>query len=216
MLGRAKIVAAAIALADEAGASALTMKAVAEKLGSYSPMALYRYVISKDGLIDLMLDAATSELTIPSRPSPDWRGDLRTLAMQTRQLCKQHRWYAQLVHTRPPTGPHMMRRTEFMLAVLVAQGMTTAQAMTYATLIDRHIFGSGLQEAEEVAMNQRYELEEPAEFMAQIAAVHELAAADGRLPHLTNWLASPTGPPPDERFELGLGFLLDGIAGQLS
>ena len=51
---------AAIALADEAGPTALTMKAVAARLGPYSPMALYRYVYSKDGLVDLMLDAATA------------------------------------------------------------------------------------------------------------------------------------------------------------
>src|ERR1041385_4432168 len=42
-LGRAEIVAAAIGLADEAGPEALTMKAVAARLGSYSAMALYRY-----------------------------------------------------------------------------------------------------------------------------------------------------------------------------
>jgi hypothetical protein len=40
----------------------------------------------------------------------------------------------------------------------------------------------------------------------------DLAAATGRLPHLTGWLAHPAGLPPDEQFSLGLGFLLDGIA----
>ena len=43
-------------------------------------------------------------------------------------------------------------------------------------------------------------------------AVHDLAAATGRLPRLTRWLAHPAGPPPEEQFSLGLGFLLDGIA----
>ncbi len=71
-LGRAEIVAAAIGLADEEGPAALTMKAVAARLGPYSAMALYRYVHSKDGLIDLMLDAATAE--IPGRPSRDLTG----------------------------------------------------------------------------------------------------------------------------------------------
>jgi hypothetical protein len=42
--------------------------------------------------------------------------------------------------------------------------------------------------------------------------VHDLAAATGRLPHLTSWLAYPSGPSPEEQFALGLGFLLDGIA----
>jgi hypothetical protein len=47
-----------------------------------------------------------------------------------------------------------------------------------------------------------------------MATVHDLAAA-GRYPHLTSWLAHPSGPSADEQFDLGLGFLLDGIATRL-
>ena len=39
-------------------------------------------------------------------------------------MTKRHPWYAALYHTRPPAGPHMMRRLEFMLQVLTAQGAT--------------------------------------------------------------------------------------------
>ena len=39
---------AAIGLADEERPDALTMQAVAAQLGSYSAMALYRYVQSKE------------------------------------------------------------------------------------------------------------------------------------------------------------------------
>jgi AcrR family transcriptional regulator len=214
-LGREEIVAAAIALADEAGPAALTMKAVAARLGPYTAMALYRYVHSKDGLVDLMLDAATAEIPVPDQPGPDWRADLRALAAHTREMTERHPWYAVLFHTRPPVGPHMMRRLEFMLAVLTAQGASTATAMTYAALIDRHIFGSALQEAEEARISRRYGLDDEASLAAAMAAVHGLAAASGRYPHLASWLAQPTGPSPDEQFAIGLGFLIDGIARQL-
>src|SRR4051812_18786511 len=105
-LGREEIVAAAIGLADEAGPPALTMKAVATRLGPYSPMALYRYVNNKDGLVDLMLDAATAEIPLPELPGRDWRADLQTLAVDTREMTARHPWYALLLHTRPPAGPH--------------------------------------------------------------------------------------------------------------
>ncbi len=215
LLGREEIVAAAIGLADEAGPDALTMKAVADRLGSYSAMALYRYVHSKDGLVDLMLDTATAEIPVPARPGPNWRADLRALAGQTRQMTKRHPWYAALYHTRPPAGPHMMQRLEFMLQVLTAQGASTPEAMTYAALIDRHIFGSGLQEAEEARMSRRLGLDDEAALTAAMATVHDLAAASGRYPTLTSWLAHPVGSSPDEQFGLGLGFLLDGITTQL-
>ena len=213
-LGRPEIVAAAISLADEAGPAALTMKAVAARLGPYSAMALYRYVHSKEGLVDLMLDAVTAEIGRPGGPGPDWRADLEDLAAQTRQMTRRHPWYPALFHTRPPAGPHMMARLEFMLEVLTARGATTAEAMTYAALIDRYIFGSGLQEAEEARMSQEHGLDDDAALGTAMATVHDLAAA-GRYPHLTSWLAHPSGPSADEQFDLGLGFLLDGIATRL-
>ena len=214
-LGREEIVVAAIALADEAGSGALTMKAVAARLGPYTAMALYRYVYNKDGLVDLMLDAATAEIPRPAQPGPDWRADVLELAGQTRLMIKRHPWYAMLIHTRPPVGPPLMQRLEFMLQVLTARGTGTAAAMTYAALIDRHIFGSGLQEAEEARMSQRHGLDDDASLTAAMGAVHDLAAAGGRFPLLASWLAQPAGSPADEQFDLGLGFLLDGIAAHL-
>ncbi len=214
-LGREEIVDAAISLADESGASAVTMKAVAQRLGSYSAMALYRYVYSKDGLVDLMLDAAAAEAALPADPGPDWRADLRDVAFATRAMIARHPWYARLSHTRPPTGPHQMERIEFTLAVLTGQGAPLHAAMSYAALIDRHILGSGLQEAEEDRASQRAGLTDGAALLAAFAPVHDLAAADGRFPLLASWLAAPSGPSPDEQFRLGLEFLLDGIATRL-
>jgi AcrR family transcriptional regulator len=215
LLGREEIVAAAILLADEAGPGALTMKAVAARLGPYSPMALYRYVRSKDGLVDLMLDAASAEIAVPGRPGTAWRDDLAALAAGTREMTKRHPWFAALYHTRPPVGPHMMARVEFMLQVLTGQGASTAEAMTYAALIDRHILGSALQEAEEAQMSRRYALDDAAGLADAMAVVRDLAAAGGRYPRLASWLAQPIGPSTDEQFALGLGFLFDGIATQL-
>jgi hypothetical protein len=169
-------------------------------------------VHSKDGLVDLMLDAATAEIPRPAQPGPDWRADLEELAAQTRQMLRRHPWYAALYHTRPPAGPHMMERLEFMLAVLTAQGASTAEAMTYAAMVDRYILGSALQDTEEARMSQEHGLDDEATLRSAMNAVHELAAATGRLPRLTSWLAHPAGPPPEEQFSLGLGFLLDGIA----
>ncbi len=200
---------AAIAVADEEGPAAMTMKAVAARLGPYSAMALYRYVHSKEGLVDLMLDAAAAEIPLPAGPGDDWRADLRGLALESRRMTARHPWYAVLFHTRPPAGPHGMRRLEFVLAVLAGQGASVAEAMTYAALIDRHILGSALQEAEEARYGQGEDL------YAAITTLHALAVADGRLPHLTGWLARPEGLAPDEQFGLGLDFLLDGIATHL-
>ncbi len=201
-LDRAGIVAAAIAVADESGAAAVTMKAVATRLAC-TPMALYRHVRNKDGLVDLMLDAVAAE--IPLTPG-GWRPALHTLALESRAMIKRHPWFAELVHTRPPAGPHQMARLEFMLATLTAHGATLAEAMTQSAMLDRHVVGAGLQEATE----SRFE---PADLHAALSDMHTRAV--GTYPTLAEWLAAPGGPSMDDQFELVLGFLLDGIATRL-
>jgi hypothetical protein len=77
-----------------------------------------------------------------------------------------------------------------------------------------NISWAGPQEAQEARFERSQGIDSPEKLLAAIASVHELAAADGRVP-LTRWLANPAGPTPDEQFEVGLGFLLDGIARSL-
>jgi AcrR family transcriptional regulator len=211
-LGRDAIVRAAIAVADEGGPQALTMAAVARRLGSYTPMALYRYVSSKDGLTDLMLDHVAGEIALPGQPGPDWRADLRAIALASWDMVMQHTWFAQLVHARPPLGPNMMRRTEIILQILTRQGAPVDEAMTYAALLDRHVFGGALHAAEERAMRERYGI---VDMKDMTAAISDLAVADGRYPMLSTWMASPSPVSPDEQLELSLIFLFDGIAAQL-
>lgn len=201
-LGRERIVAAAVALADRG--EPVTMKAVAAALGDYTPMALYRHVGSKDGLVDLMLDAVAGEVPVPS-PGPDWRADLHAAAVETRRMITRHPWFPRLFHTRPPAGPQVMRRLEFKLTVLVNAGASLVDAMTYAAMIDRHVLGSGLQE----------EIEGGPVDPAVFGEVRELASA-ADLPLFSAWLSAPSGPTVEEQFELGLGFLLDGIAARLA
>jgi AcrR family transcriptional regulator len=214
-LSREQIVLAAVAVADERGAHALTMAAVARRLGPYSPMALYRYVSSKDGLVDLMLDHVIAEVELPPKPGRAWRSDIEAIASRTWEMVMRHGWYAQLVYSRPPLGPNMMRRTEAMLQILTRRGASPADAMTYAALIDRHIFGSAMQDVEEREMEQRYGLTSAHEVATAITAVRDLAAASGNYPLLSAWMADPRVATPTDQFELSLGFLLDGLAGQL-
>lgn len=165
-------------------------------------MALYRYVSSKDGLIDLMLDHVIGEVELPTQPSRTWRADVQAIASSTWAMLMRHGWYAQLVYSRPPLGPNMLRRTETMLGILTRQGASSADAMTYAALIDRHIFGSALQTVEERAMEQRYGLTDAKEMARAITAVRDLAAASGDHPLLSQWMATPDIASPTEQFEL--------------
>lgn len=106
-------------------------------------------------------------------------------------------------------------RSEAMLQILTGRGASPADAMTYAALIDRHIFGSALQHVEERGMERRYGVTDSGQVANAITAVRDLATASGDYPTLSTWMADPHVATPTEQFDLSLGFLLDGIAAQL-
>src|ERR1700716_1882023 len=86
-----RIVAAAMALADREGLAAITIRRLAVDLDA-APMALYRYVDTKDDVLELLVDAAYADMTLPEHPSGAWRSDLRTAAHAVRATVKRHPW----------------------------------------------------------------------------------------------------------------------------
>ena len=64
-IARAQVLAEALGLADEEGLEALTMAALAERLG-VTPMALYRHVANKADLLDGVVEVLLTEF--PPRP----------------------------------------------------------------------------------------------------------------------------------------------------
>ena len=93
----------AIALGDERGLEAVSVRQVAERLG-VTPMALYRHIGGKDGLLDGVADALYAEIELP-RPDEDWWDGLQRLAHATRRVLLAHVWSVPLF-ARPLAGPH--------------------------------------------------------------------------------------------------------------
>ena len=213
-LTRAAVVRAAVSVADEAGAAGLTMAAVAGRLGEYSAMALYRYVDSKDGLVDLMLDHVVAEIPLPDPAAGDWRAQLREVALDSWAMARRHVWYAQLVHTRPPLGPNLLRRTEALLRTLTATGLELPEALSYVQMLDRHVYAAALADAEERAMLRTYGVDDDGAFEAAVQELRQVVAA--RHPLLGRWMAAPVGPTAEEQLARGLDFLLDWIAGRIA
>ena len=77
-LSLSAIVDAAIEIIDEGGESFLTMRRLAERLGS-SPMALYWYVASRAELLAVIRDAAIAPVRAAVERSEGWRNALESL-----------------------------------------------------------------------------------------------------------------------------------------
>src|SRR4051794_19559874 len=75
-LSPAKIVDAAVMLADRGGLAGLTIRRLAQDLG-FSAMAVYRHIESRDELLILIVDAALGEPTDAVTTAPSWQEGLR-------------------------------------------------------------------------------------------------------------------------------------------
>jgi AcrR family transcriptional regulator len=209
-LTRERVVQAAIALADEEASGHITMRTLAERLGVRSPMALYRYVGSKDGLADLMTDEVYGGFTVAT--GQGWRPALRELGLTGWQAVRRHPWFARLAFSRPPLGPNALALYEAALGELDPLDLPAATRMGFVNTVLGHVFGSGLALLEEQSMRSRIGVESDAELSDAAAPYHARIAAAGAHPHFSRWVADPQrhAPAPQD-FETILEWLLDGL-----
>jgi AcrR family transcriptional regulator len=132
-LDRATVLAAAAELADAEGLAAVTMRRVAQVLGT-APMTLYTYVPGKAELLDLMLDAVYVQMPRTGTTGQPWRQRVTAVAEENRALFEAHPWAATVSTTRPPLGPGLMVKYEHELSALDDLGLDDVEmdaALTY-------------------------------------------------------------------------------------
>src|SRR2546421_897634 len=114
-LTRERVVAEALAVISADGAQALSMRAIAARLGVV-PGALYRHVRSKEQLYDLVLDAVLAEVDCQADPRAAWPGQVATLAHRLRAILEDHPGIAALLKARDPISPASLALAEAFLA----------------------------------------------------------------------------------------------------
>jgi len=113
---RAEITAAAVAIADREGLDAVSMRRVATELGT-GAASLYRYVDTREDLLDLMIDATGSEYVFAA-PTGDWLADLLGISDQAQAIMWRHPWLPSLLITRSVLGPNGLVLLEHVLEAL--------------------------------------------------------------------------------------------------
>ncbi|MER7281493.1 helix-turn-helix domain-containing protein [Dactylosporangium sp. NPDC000244] len=113
---REEIVAVAVALADADGLAAVSMRAVAAKLGTGAG-SLYRYLSSRDDLLELMADAVIGGL----EPFPEAADPIDALVLLARRqlaLYQRHTWLIEVVQQAKGFGPNSLAYLDHCLGVL--------------------------------------------------------------------------------------------------
>ena len=131
---RAEITTAAVELADQEGLDAVSMRRVAAALGT-GAASLYRYVATRDDLLDLMMDSIAAEYDL-APVSGNWHADLLDVAVQARRILLRHHWLPTLVVTRPTLGPHAVDLLEHVLDALAAHPASAARKLEAFALMN--------------------------------------------------------------------------------
>jgi AcrR family transcriptional regulator len=199
---RARISAAAVALADTDGLGAVSMRRIASVLGT-GPASLYRYVDSRDELLELMADAVAGELDLSRPPSGDWRADLVALAHQLRDAYRRHPWLLDLVPGRVGIGPRAVDQLEYALAALAGVDVAGPVKLEAVAMLN------GI-----VALAVRTELsvgDSTASWSAAQAEFLGAVVSAGGHPHLAAALADAPPVPEDAILDRILPRMLAGL-----
>lgn len=143
-LDRARVVGAAVSLADDKGVTGVTMRAVAGSLG-VEAMSLYNHVRGRDDLLDGMVDAVFAEIELPAGET-DWRDAMRRRADSARAVLRRHPWAVGLLDSRSAPGQATLRHHDAVLGALRAGGFSVAGAARAFSVIDSYLYGFVLQE----------------------------------------------------------------------
>jgi AcrR family transcriptional regulator len=188
-------VAAAVALADTQGLGAVSMRSVASALGTAAP-TLYRYLTSREDLLDLMTDAVVAELRPHPAPAPDgdgWLGSMLTLGRAQLALHRRHPWLLDLAGRTSGVGPEGLAWFDACLRALEPLDAPSRAKLEAVAVM------TGL-----VVLVARAE---------QAPAASPFAGRDlSAYPHLVAALTSPPTPAPEEDlFDRALRSLLVGL-----
>jgi AcrR family transcriptional regulator len=211
-LDRERIVAAAVALADEGGLEAVSLRKVAARLNA-GPMRLYGYISTKDELFDLMLDEVNAEI-LPEEQPGDWRETLRVLAHRTRQAALRHEWLADLLGGRPTLGPNGLAVTEAKLAAL--DGLADLDTVMHAVAtVSAYVTGAIRREIANLRAERVTGLSKRDWQRASGPHLTKMLAT-GRFPALAKAVHNGMDMDAEASFAIGLDWILDAVAAKLN
>jgi AcrR family transcriptional regulator len=160
----------------------VSMRQVAAEIGTGAG-SLYRYVDTRDDLIDLMADHVSGEYDLGA-PSGDWLGDLVEVGLQAREIYRRHPWMADLAISHPVVGPNAIEVIEHVLAVLADRPVSDGDKLIAFAMLNAVVAS--------VAQNER----SPTDRLAGARRYLAHVAAEGKHPHLAA-LEFPSPPTED-------------------
>jgi AcrR family transcriptional regulator len=142
---RQQILDAALAIADEQGLDAVTMRAVAARIG-VTAMALYPHVRSKDDLVDGLVGRLLAELSLPDPAAMGWSDRLRTIGWSAREVAHRHPAVVPLLFARPAVTPEAVLVVEAVYQALLDAGVPDGEVPRVERMVSTFVLGYAISE----------------------------------------------------------------------
>jgi AcrR family transcriptional regulator len=209
-LTRDRIVDAAMRLLVDQGYDAVSMRKVAQALGT-GPASLYAHVANKKELDQLLVNRAAQDMKLPEKPDPDrWQEQLKDAMREMLRVMRANPGVARAAIGQVPLGEQAMLSTERILGILKAGNLPDQVAAWAVDLIPLYVTAVAFEETVQGAM--AWTKEDIEGFVAGLRDYFQSLPAD-RFP-LTIALAGAmtAGASGDERFEFGITVITAGLA----
>ena len=207
-LSRELIIKEALALLEEHGPGALSMRRLADRLG-VAPTALYTHVRSKADLIDGLIDQVYAGLTLNPDPSGDWAQQLTTLSQQVRDHLHAHPAVVPYALQQPGLGPHSLRLGEAIYNVLRPAGFSDQAVVGTVYALLTYILGFVALEIPRAGSDPQTSDEFVRRMWAFFAAL-----PPGEFPHTVQLAAQLARISTDDQFQFGIRTFLAGLQAQ--
>ena len=198
----------ALAVADDDGLEAVTMRRLAGELG-VEAASLYHYVKNKNQILDGLVELVAAEIERPM-PSTDWRAAVSDRANHTRAGLRRHPWAVSLMASRTSPGPATLGLLEAGIRCFREGGFSVPQAAHAISVVDGYVHGFVLQEV-------NLPFRDESELAAMTGAIMDTFPAS-EFPYLFEMTVEHVLKPGydyGKEFDSGLTVVLEGVAALL-
>ena len=215
-LNKDRVLLAAVALADERGIDALTMRNLAEELG-VEAMSLYYHVANKEALLDGIVEVLGREIEdalggfgVPD--GIDWKTALRSRILTARSVMLEHPWAPGVLESRTTMSMVLTHYFDGLLGIMREGGFS--YDLGHHAM---HALGSR-------ALGFSQELFNPADDADSAASDELLEQMASQLPYIMGMLVEVAHDDPDStlgwcddqsEFVFAVDLLLDGLERRL-
>ncbi len=211
-----RIVTAAVRLADQEGLEGLSMRRIADELGT-GAMSLYRHVPNKDALVMLMQDHVLSNDPPRqlARKTLTWREKLRLMAKLTWQTSMEHPWFPEATMARPPITPRGIAGLEWGLSIFDDYELAVDTKMTFVGSVHFGALSAALNTISETRGLRRAGLTaEQAQWAG--AEIVQRIIGSGDFPRVSDFVVNGEHRSPESEMLASIELVLDGIGVQLA